>query len=125
MTVSDVAGDNLDLVQSRNILQPAPEIERIILGERCYLRSGAEQMFDQVRTDETVGPGDKNAFALKIHLIELMKSRLRAGAKRIILPDPERLSPALFSLDDQQHPVNHVPSLDAIGFFNSLLVLLC
>src|SRR5271157_3845803 len=56
MTVSDVAGDNLDLVQSRNILQPAPEIERIILGQRCYARFGAHQMFDQVGADESISP---------------------------------------------------------------------
>src|SRR5271166_3616670 len=71
MTVSDVAGDNLDLVQSRNILQPAPEIERIILGQRCYVRSGAQQMFDQVGADESISPRHKNAFALKFHLAEL------------------------------------------------------
>src|SRR5271166_887914 len=71
MTVSDVAGDNLDLVQSRNILQPAPEIERVILGQRCYVRSGAQQMFDQVGADESISPRYKNAFALKFHLAEL------------------------------------------------------
>jgi hypothetical protein len=71
MTVSDVAGDNLDLVQSRNILQPAPEIERIILGQRRYVRSGAQQMFDQVGADESISPRYKNAFALKFHLAEL------------------------------------------------------
>ena len=71
MTVPDVAGDNLDFVQSRNILQPAPEIERIILGQRCYLRSGAQQMFDQVGTYESISPRYQNAFALKVHLAEL------------------------------------------------------
>ena len=76
MTVSNIPGYHLNLWQRGDFLQSTPEIERIILGERCYLRSGAEQVFDQVPTDETVGPGDKNAFALKIHFIELMKSRL-------------------------------------------------
>jgi hypothetical protein len=71
MTVSDVAGDNLDFVQSRNILQPSPEIEGVILGQRRYLRSGVQQMFDQVGADESISPRYQNAFALKVHLAEL------------------------------------------------------
>ena len=64
MTVSDIASHNLDLVQRRNVLQPAPEIERIILRQGRYLRSCAKQMFDQVGADKAVGPGHENTFVL-------------------------------------------------------------
>ncbi len=70
MTVSNIPCDNLNLVQRWNVLQPAPEVERIILGQGRDVSSRTQQMFNQVGADETVGPGHKNTFALQIHLSE-------------------------------------------------------
>jgi hypothetical protein len=84
MTVSNIAGHNMDFVQSRNVLQPAPEIERIVLGQRGYLRSSAQQVFDQVGADEAVSPRHKHAFALKVHLAGAYKTSQTVLVKRFL-----------------------------------------
>src|ERR1700693_3503947 len=48
MTVSNISGHHLNLVQQPNVLEPAPEVERIILSQGRYMRSCAQQMFDQM-----------------------------------------------------------------------------
>ncbi len=84
MTVSNIAGHHLDLVQGRNVLQPTPEIERIVLGQGRYVRSSGQKVFDQVRADEAVSPRHKHSFALQVHLAGAYKTLQPVVVKPIL-----------------------------------------
>src|SRR5579883_524398 len=55
--ISHVAGNHLDILQSGDVLEPAPAIEAVILRQRANFIVLLEQMFDEVRTYESIATG--------------------------------------------------------------------
>src|SRR6202040_3354324 len=68
ITVPDIPSNNPNLVQRWNVLQPTPEVERIVLSQGCHLSSCTHQILHEMGADETIGAGHEHAFVLKIHL---------------------------------------------------------
>jgi hypothetical protein len=48
------------------VIKPAIGTERIVLGKRCDISACSDQRLNQVRSNETIGASDKDAFTLKI-----------------------------------------------------------
>src|SRR5450759_875552 len=67
MRVTHIARDDTDLLEDRNVFQPAPVIEGIILRQRRDPGAASDQFFDQPRTDEAIGPSDENTLVTKLH----------------------------------------------------------
>jgi hypothetical protein len=58
MRITDVAVEDLDLLQAAHVLQPAPAIEGVVLGQRFHLVALGNQHFSEVRADEAIGAGN-------------------------------------------------------------------
>src|SRR5579859_2571482 len=54
VSIADVAGDNLNLLQAVDFFEPSPAVEGVVKAERANPGSGRDQLLDEMGADESV-----------------------------------------------------------------------
>src|ERR1039458_1206929 len=59
--VAHISRNHFDFFEAANLFEPAPIVERVVLTQRPHARSGGDELFREMRTDEAVRSGYQHA----------------------------------------------------------------
>src|SRR5438132_2064896 len=85
MRITDVTGHNRYFAEARNIFQPTPRIQRVVLTECGHLGALSYQDLNQVGADKTVRSGDEDSLAAKFHIESIGRTTSKSRSQLTVL----------------------------------------